>query len=219
VRGVLVFLGALVILWGPTLLFLTLLVPTGGGLPAMHLAVASALTLILVRILYALFRIRIASAAPGRFRIIPRYPSGPVLLSALAIATALAGLWEASTEGSALAAVLSVPGCALLLLSAAHVRRRPLWEGFVTIDDGLLRVETPAGGYTVPLGQIRRIYRRTRDHSFFIETPWAERNTLILTRAARGMYWVDGADALLEAVESFAPVVEVETLLRATRSA
>ncbi len=217
-REVLTIAAAGIMIWGPMLLALIGLVPTGGRLPAGHLVAASAQTLIALRVLHKLFVIPTAAAAPGRHRIVPRYPGAPLLLASLGLATGLAGFWEATGGDSPPAAVLAVPGSLLLIFAAIHLRRRPLWGGFLTAEAGRLRLEVPAGSYGVPIQQIRRIYRR-RDGSFYTLTPRPEHNTLVLTRAARGSYWVEGAGELLEALSDGPPVEEVDSLLQVIRQA
>ncbi len=217
-RGVLAIAAAGIMIWGPMLLALIGLVPTGGRLPAGHLAAASAQTLIALRILHKLFVIPVARATPGRYRIVPRSPRAPLLLASLGLATGLAGFWEATGGGSSSAAILAVPGSLLLFFAATHLRRRPLWGGFLTAEGGRLCLEVPAGSYCVPIQQIRCIYRR-RDGSFYTLTPRPDRNTLVLTRRARGSYWVEGAGALLEALGEGVPIEEVDSLLQVMRRA
>jgi len=197
----------------------TLLVPTGGGLPLPHLAIATALALLGERILYRLFRLPVAAPAQGRYRVVPRYPYKATLLAALGVAVGFAGVWEVGTAGFGFRAFGALPACALLLIGAGRIRGQAHWGTWLAVSDGCLEIHAPSGDWRVPMGQIRRIFVREGDGSYYVATPWRERDTVVLTRAALGAWWIEGAAALRALLSEAAEEEAVTSLLGAKRRA
>lgn len=199
------------LLWGPTLLVLALLVPPSPQTAALHLTTTTALAFIAGRILRLLLQVPLAPPAAGRHRIVPRYPGAAVVLGAMGTALVLIGCFLAM-EGGVLHALAGWITGGASLVSAASYRRMGLWEGWLALDGDALVVRTPYAGYSIAL-EGARLYRRKLDGSVLVTTPDRELEALILPRKARGRYWVDGADKLIERLADRWPVVEVESLL------
>lgn len=208
----------LALLWAPALLVLVALVPIVDRIPLAHLATATALTLIGERALKGVLLVPSASAGDGRHRVIPRHPWWGVWAAAIGLGVWGYGFWDASAQGFRLLTMLSIPAGLGCLIAGWRYRHQSLWGAWLELEGGCLKVCAPDGGYTVPLGQIRAVHQRVSDGSFYIETPWLERNTLILTRAARGRFWVEGDAALLDQIAAHgAKIQQVSSLWKATR--
>lgn len=199
------------ILWGPTLLMLALLVPPSPQTAALHLATTTGLAFIVGRILRLLLQVPLAPASAGRHRIVPRYPGAAVVLGSMGVALVLVGSYLA-VEGGWVHALAGWLTGGTSLFSAVNYRRMALWEGYLTIVGGELIVKTPHSSYKIPLSHAQ-LYRRRRDGSVLVVSQDRELEALILPRRARGRYWVDGAEALVNALAQWSPVVEVESLL------
>ena len=215
-RGMMV---GVVLLWGPLLLVSTLLVPTGGGLPVPHLAIATGLAFIGERILFRLFALPAAGPVEGIFRVVPRYPYKAALLAALGVAVGFAGVWEVGSVGFGFKAIAALPASALLLIGAGRIRNQPHWGTWLAVRDGCLEIHAPSGDWRVPIRQIRRVFVRAGDASYYIATPWKDRDTIVLTEAALGAWWLEDADALRALLTDSAPEEGVTSLLGAKRRA
>ncbi|MCB9743010.1 MAG: hypothetical protein H6741_02705 [Alphaproteobacteria bacterium] len=200
-----------VILWGPTLLFLTALVPLQPEQPALHLVTATGLMLLIGRVLRILLFIPLAPAAEGRHRIVPRYPSAAVLAGAMGTGLWLYAFW-ATHEGWVPQAWLAVFVGLGSWVTARRYRRLRLWEGWLAMEGDRLVVHTPDLAYRVSLGATRA-FRRKADGSVLIVTPQRVNDTLIVPRDAQGRYWVDGAEGLIGQIEGFVDIQEVKSLL------
>ncbi len=203
----------LLILWAPLLLLLTALQPTEGRPPPLHGLTALVLSLIAEHLLVTVFWIPVAMKARGRHRVVPRWPYTPVHAAALGLALFAWAVWQLATldrPGIGLSAVLAGGLC---LLGARYLRRLTLWGGWFELHDGLLTLQGTDTDYAVPVGQIRAVHRRMRDGSYWIETPWEERNSLVLTRGAQGRYWIEDAEELLRVLAPAVEVREVKALI------
>lgn len=204
---------SLLILWAPIVLVLTVLHPTVGRPPPLHGLTALVLSLIVEHVLTTVFWIPVAQAASGRHRVLPRSPHLAVHGAALGLGLVAYGLWVWSSGESPGVAVVAVGVGACWLWGARFFRRLPLWGGWFEVHDGLLSLQGTTRDYSVPVGQVRAVHRRTRDGSFWIETPWEARNTLVPTRGAQGRYWVEDAEALLRLLGPAVEVREVKALI------
>lgn len=199
------------VLWGPVLLLLALMVPPSPETAALHLTTTTGLALIGGRVLRLLLQVPLAAAGDGRHRIIPRYPGAAVLLGAMGTSLLMVGGFLA-IEGSYLHAAAGFFTGITSLVSAVNYRRMGLWEGYLAIRNGALVVETPRANYRISLDKVR-IYRRRQDGSVLVMSADRALEALILPRAARGRYWVDGADSLVRALGEWGEVQEVDSLL------
>ncbi|MCK6523586.1 hypothetical protein L6R49_19425 [Myxococcota bacterium] len=205
---------SLVILWGPILLALTAVAPVSARGWSLHLVSATALAWLVTRALTVLFFVPIAAAAPGRYRVIPRFPAFGVLSGAMGVALVAYGAWRASEEGLGLMSV-GIGALGLLCLrNGKSFRELPIWESSMTLRGEALRIEGVTGAVDVPLRDAQ-VLRRRRDGSFLITTAGGELDTLVLTRKAGGRYWVDDAEGLLAAIMPLIRLEETDTLLSA----
>ncbi len=202
----------LLILWAPIVLVLTLIQPISGRPPPLHGLTALALSLIAEHLLRTLFWIPMAVPASGRHRVVPRRPHGGVHAAALGLGLFGYGLWTSGSQGSPEVAGLALVAGLLCLWLARTFRALAMWGGWFEVNDGLLSLEGTGANYAVPLGQIRAVHRRVGDGSFWIETPWADRNSLVLTPGAHGRYWIEDAEQLLGLLEPAVEVREVKAL-------
>jgi len=203
----------LLILWAPIVLVLTVVHPTEGRPPPLHGLTALVLALIAEHLLCVLFWIPVATPASGRHRVLPRWPSRGVHAAALGVALAAWAAWNlAAREAPGLAALAVIAGL-LSLWGARYIRRQALWGGWFEVNDGLLSLQGTSQDYAVPVGQIRAVHRRQRDGSYWIETPWPDRNSLVLTRGAQGRYWIEDAEAMLSLLGPTVDVREVKALI------
>ena len=207
---------ALVLLWAPTLLWLTVAVPIGDELPAAHVVTASALAFVLERILHLRFTLGAATAADGRFRVLPRRPQGAQLRAAVALAVLGFSGWRAARFGAGWQEWLALPAAGLIFWGAGRLRADPIWGTWFELDQGLLHVKGTRKSYAVPIGQVLRLRYRPRDGSFLVQTPWPERDALVLSRSARGRYLVEGAEQLFAALAEHCDVEEASGLAGAT---
>jgi len=203
----------LLVLWAPILLVLTVLSPTAGRPSPQYGLTALALALIAERVLRVLFFLPTALRARGRYRVLPRRPSLAVLFGALGLSLVGYGGWLGVQRGLTGAVIASLLSAALSVMGAWRYRRWAMWGGWLEVRDGLVSVEGTRRDYTVPLGQIRAVHHRERDGSYWIETPWPERNTLVLTPAALGRYWIEDAEDLLNDLRGGAEIREVKALI------
>jgi hypothetical protein len=215
-RGLLV---GVIVLWGPLLLVSTLLVPTGGGLPLPHLAIATGLAFTGERILFRLFALPTAPPREGIFRVVPRYPYKAALLAALGVAVGFAGVWEVGSAGFGVKAIAALPASALLLVGAGRIRSQPHWGTWLVVVEDCLAIHAPSGDWRVPIRQIRRVFVRAGDQSYYIATPWKDRDTIVLTEAALGAWWIEDAEGLRALLTDSAPEENVSSLLGAKRRA
>lgn len=200
-----------VILWGPTLLFLTTLVPPDPARAALHLITATGLTVLLARILRILLFVPLAPPAAGRHRIVPRYPSLGVLAGAMGAALWLYATWAVNERMLLQAALASVVGLGSVV-TAWRYRALGMWGGWLEVEGDRLVVETPRASYRVALTR-SRLFRREADGSVLVVTPGHERDTLIVPRGAPGRYWVDDAEGLMAKMERHSPIQAVKSLL------
>ncbi|MCB9758717.1 MAG: hypothetical protein H6739_02660 [Alphaproteobacteria bacterium] len=199
------------VLWAPILLALTALVPLAAGRPALHLVTATALAVVLGRVLELLLWVPVAPFAEGRYRIVPRYPAAALLFGAMGAALVLYGFWAAGEEQIGAAVFAGILGL-ITLRSALRYRRMALWEGFMVLGDDALEVHTPRESYRVPLFGAR-LFKRRADGSVLLTAPNRELDTVILSRSARGRYWVDNAEELVAALGERLPITTVESLI------
>jgi hypothetical protein len=203
----------LLILWAPIVLVLTVIQPTSGRPTPLHGVTALVLALILEHMLYGLFCIPVANSAHGRHRVLPRARHGGVHAAALAVGMWSYASWTLDTRGSPVIAGLTILSGLVFLFGARAFRKQSLWGGWFEVHDGMLVLRGTASDYSVPLGQILTVHRRERDGSFWIETPWIERNSLVLTPGARGRYWIEEAEDLLRLLGPAVEVREVKALI------
>lgn len=208
---------AFVLLWAPTLLWLTVSVPVEGGLPLLHLVTASALAFVLERILHVRYALRTAPAADGRYRVLPRNPQGAQLRAAMASAVLGYAAWRALRFGASWLEWLALPAAGLIFWGAGRMRADPIWGSWLEVRDGILHVHGMHRSYTVPVGQVLRLRYRERDGSFLVQTPWPDRDTLVLSAAARGRYLVEGASELFGQLAEHCEVEEARGLVSAGR--
>ena len=205
---------SLVILWGPILLALTALAPISARGWSLHLITTTALAWLVTRALTVLFFVPIAAAAPGRYRVIPRFPAFGVLSGAMGVALIAYGAWRANDAGLSFYIVgVGVLGL-ICLRNGKSFRDLPIWESSMSLHGEALRVEGVTGAVDVPLREAK-VLRRRRDGSFLITTAEGALDTLVLTRKAGGRYWVDDAEGLLAAITPLVCLEETDSLLRA----
>ena len=80
-------------------LALTALAPISARGWSLHLVTTTALAWLVTRALTVLFFVPIAQSAPGRFRVIPRFPAFGVLSGAMGVALIAYGAWRANDAG------------------------------------------------------------------------------------------------------------------------
>lgn len=203
----------LLILWAPIVLVLTVIQPTAARPPPLYGLTALALALIAERLLRTLFWIPVATRAHGRHRVVPRWPYRGVHAAALGLALwAWAGWNLFNREAPGVASLALIAG-GVCFLAARYFRRLAIWGGWFEVHNGLLTLQGTHTDFAVPVGQICAVHRRERDGSFWIETPWEDRNSLVLTRSAQGRYWIEDAEVLLRMLAPAVEVREVKALI------
>jgi len=218
IRGALARVGAAMILWGPLLLWMTVLVPAGpdtGGLPLrLHAGVALLLALIGAQIVRQLFTLPVAAGGPGRFRVVPARPGRPFLMATAGVACGFFGLWSLWTGSSDLVALGALPSGLLSIWLARQVCTDPVWGTWLEISGDALRVHCPrAEDWSVPLSRIVQVRLRPSDRSYLVRTPWPERDVFVPSSAARARYAISNHEALLGLLAERAPVEETPDLI------
>ncbi len=203
----------LLMLWAPIVLILTVVQPTEGRPPPLHGLTALVLALITEQVLCTVFWIPIAAAARGRHRVVPRWPARAVHAAALGFALWAWGAWNLTLRDASGTAGLALGAGCLSFLAAFYFRRLVLWGGWFEVHDGMLTLQGTSTDYVVPVGQILAVHRRERDGSYWVETPWERRNSLVLTPEAQGRYWIEDADDLLRGLAPAVEVREVKALI------